>query len=498
MWGILFFANIPNVWDANKKKPEHTAKMSKVKRAGMSIALRAVLFNEELSEKIFFEYQDYRTVTSIKNMIEVARRWKQEHNMESYQRWLRGLAHKVAAFEGALNQLVEDGEFEKLCTGINECMHEERINLFVCLAIVRLIKHQKPTGIMESGMVASIARSMQYWAQNMRVQNYWIYCLLNVYSTFSHVEGSDFVYRHTYPMMEEINQHEIGEILDTGIVHALLVSIEEWRCTDYNQESAMNILYKIFAECREFGSEEIIIAKPKNAMDRQISTHLKKRMAIIMMGTQPPVLVAREIWSYQMILLLFLIQTTDATTDVAWSSFTSLKHTLIDAHMKNQHVVSKLIGAGAIQYLVRALQTLVNEGSDPQNICQTMLVLGQLFFGRRADECKVDQAAYAATLLKLYQNFDTIFRDCDNEIPRFNGEWLYNTTIYYLAVILDDIITTHPSALLGLENDIQKFAADTSILRARILNDSARMHVSRLVSDLESFDPFAETQLQGM
>jgi len=70
----------------------------------MSIALRAVLFNEELSETIFFEYQDYRTVKSIKNMIEVARCWKQEHNMESYQLWLHDLKHKVVAFESALNR----------------------------------------------------------------------------------------------------------------------------------------------------------------------------------------------------------------------------------------------------------------------------------------------------------------------------------------------------------------------------------------------------------
>jgi len=149
-----------------------------------------------------------------------------------------------------------------------------------------------------------------------------------------------------------------------------------------------------------------------------------------------------------MILLLFLIQTTDATTDVAWSSFTSLKLTLMDARRKNHEIVSKLTGAGAIAYLIRALQTLVNEGSDPKNICQTMLVLGQLFFGTSAHKCEIDTVAYVSTLLKLYTNFDNIYRDCNNEIPRFNGEWLYNTTIYYLVVIFHDTITTHPTCLM--------------------------------------------------
>jgi len=464
----------------------------------MSIALRAVLFNDELSEKIFFEYQDYRTVKAIKNMIQVARCLKQEHNMESYQLWLHDLKHKVVVFESALNQIVEDVQFDKLYTGMNECVHEERTNLFVCLAIVRLIKHQKPTGIMEHGIVTSIARSMQYWTTNIRVQNYWIYCLLNNYSSFSHVQGNDLIYKHTYPIIEEINKHNIGEILQTGLVDVLLTSIEQWRYTDYNQESAMHILYKIFAECCEFDSRESVIAKPENAMHRGISTDLKKRMAIIMMGTQPPIMVAKEIWSYQMILLLFLIQTTDATTDVAWSSFTSLKLTLIDARMKNQDVISKLTEAGAVAYLVRALQTLVNEGSDPKNICQTILVLGQLSFGNSAKECEIDTAAYVSTLLKLYNNFDKIFTDCDNEIPRFNGAWLYNTTIYYLVVILQDIITTHPSAMFWVQKDMHKFTGDTSILKARILNDFSRFRICTLISVIESLDPCTETLIKNI
>jgi len=174
--------------------------------------------------------------------------------MESYHLWLHDLKHKVVACESALNQIVQDVQFDKLYTGMNECVHEERTNLFVCLAIVRLIKHQKPTGVMQHEIVTSISRSMQYWTTNMRVQNYWIYCLLNNYSSFSHVQGNEFIYKHTYPMMEEINKHDIGEILQIGLVDALLTSIEQWRSTDYNQESAMNILYKIFAECREFGS----------------------------------------------------------------------------------------------------------------------------------------------------------------------------------------------------------------------------------------------------
>jgi len=464
----------------------------------MSIALRAVLFNDELSEKIFFEYQDYRTVKAIKNMIQVARCCKQEHNMESYQLWLHDLKHKVVVFESALNQIVQDVQFDKLYTGMNECVHEERTNLFVCLAIVRLIKHQKPTGVVQHGIVTSIARSMQYWTTNMRVHNYWIYCLLNNYSSFSHVQGNEFIYKHTYPMMEEINERDIGEILQTGLVDALLTSIEQWRYTDYNQESAMHILYKIFAECREFGSNESILSKPENAMDRAISTDLKKRMAIIMMGTQPPIMVAREIWSYQMILLLFLIQTTDATTDVEWSSFTSLKLTLIDARRKNQHVVSKLTETGAIAYLIRALQTLVNEGTDPKNICQTILVLGQLFLSDSANKCEIDTAAYVATLLKLYNHFGEIFTDCDNEIPRFNGAWLYNTTIYYLVVILQHIITSHPSAMFLIQNDIHKFTTDSSILKARILNDSSRLRICTLISVIDTLDPSTDKLIKNI
>ena len=464
----------------------------------MSIALRAVFFNDELSEKIFFEYQDYRTVQVIENMIEVARCCKQEHNMESYQLWLHDLKRKVVDFESALNQIVEDAQLDKLYAGMNECIHEERTTLFVCLAIVRMIKHQKPAGIMQSGIITSIARSMQYWTKNMRVHNYWIYCLLNVYSSFSHVEGNEFIYKHTYPIMEEINKHDIGEILQTGIVDALLASIEQWRYTDYNQESAMHVLYKIFAECHEFGSKEIIIAKQEPAKDRGISTHLKRRMAIILMGTQPPIMVAKEIWSYQMILLLFLIQNTDATTDVTWSSFTSLKQTLIDSRRKNQGVISKLKEAGAIAYLIRALQTLVNEGSDPKNICQTILVLGQLFFGDSAKECQIDTAAYVATLLKLYNNFDDIFRDCDNEIPRFNGAWLYNITIYYLVVILQDIITSHPSAMFWIQKDLHAFTTDSSILKARILNDSSRIQICTLISVIESLDTCTDTIIKNI
>jgi len=332
----------------------------------------------------------------------------------------------------------------------------------------------------------------------MRVHNYWIYCLLNNYSSFSHVQGNEFIYKHTYPMMEEINERDIGEILQTGLVDALLTSIEQWRYTDYNQESAMHILYKIFAECREFGSNESILSKPENAMDRVISTDLKKRMAIIMMGTQPPMMVAREIWSYQMILLLFLIQTTDATTDVEWSSFTSLKLTLIDARRKNQHVVSKLTETGAIAYLIRALQTLVNEGTDPKNICQTILVLGQLFLSDSANKCEIDTAAYVATLLKLYNHFGEIFTDCDNEIPRFNGAWLYNTTIYYLVVILQHIITSHPSAMFLIQNDIHKFTTDSSILKARILNDSSRLRICTLISVIDTLDPSTDKLIKNI
>jgi len=456
----------------------------------MSIALRAVLFNEELSEKIFFEYQDCRTVRSIKNMIRVARCWKQEHDMESFQLWLRDLKHRVAAFEGALNQIVYDAQFDRLYAGMNDCIHEERTNLFACLGIVRLIRRQRPTGIMESGIVTSIARSMRYWKTNMRVQNYWIYCLLSVYRVFSHIEGTEFIYKHTYPIMEEINKYGMPEILQTGIVDALLVSIEQWRHAEYNQESAMNILYKLFAECHEFGSEEIIIARPKKAMDRRISTHLRKRMALIVMGTQPPVMVEREIWNYQMILLLFLIQTTDATTDVTWSSYASLKSTLTDPARKNQDVLSKLAGVGAVAYLIRALQTLVNEGSDPKNICQTMLVLGQLFFGSSVDQRELDVEAYACTLFKLYLDFDSIFKDCDNEIPRFNGEWLYDTTSYYLVVILHDIIATQPSAVVWLKTHM----ADSSALTARSWDDSPQPHFSKLVSILAELNISRDTR----
>ena len=199
-----------------------------------------------------------------------------------------------------------------------------------------------------------------------------------------------------------------------------------------------------------------------------------------------------------MILLLFLIQTTDATTDVAWSSFTWLKLTLIDARRKNQDVVSKLTETGAIAYLIGALQTLVNEGSDPKNICQTILVLGQLFLSDSAKKCEIDTAAYVATLLKLYNNFDDIFRDCDNEIPRFNGAWLYNTTIYYLVVILQDIITTHPSAMFWIQKDIYKFTTDSSILKARILNDSSRIRICTLISVIESLDPCTETLIKNI
>ena len=255
----------------------------------------------------------------------------------------------------------------------------------------------------------------------------------------------------------------------------------------------MNILYKIFAECHEFGSEEIIIPKPKKAMDRHISTHLRKRMALIVMGIQPLVLVEPTIWNYQMILLMFLIQTTETTTDVTWSSSTSLKSTLTDSASKNQDVLSKLAGVGAVAYLIRALQTLVNEGSDPKNICQTMLVLGQLFFGNSADQSEVDLELYACTLFRLYLIFDTIFKDCDNEIPRFNGEWLYDTTSYYLVVILHDIIATQPCAAVWLKMHMRKFAADSDTLKARSLKDSSQPHFWKLVSVLNGLNLSTDT-----
>jgi hypothetical protein len=464
----------------------------------MSVAVRAVLFNEELSEKIFFDYQDHRTVQSIKNMIEVARCCKHEHNMPSYQLWLSDLKQKVVRFECDLEQIVQDIQFDKLCSGMNECVHEEKTNYFVCLSIIRLVKTQQPTGFMQHGIVTSIARSMKYWKQNIKMQNYWMYCLLTVHSSLWHIENNGLIYKHTYPIMEEVNKYDIREILQTGIVDALLFSIHQWPSTDFTQESAMKILYKIFAECHEFRSEDTIVEDLPNTLDREISTTLKRKMAAIILGTLPPIMVIKEIWDYQMILLLFLLRTTLATTDVEWSSFTSLKLTLVDARRKNQHVVLKLIQAGAIPYLIRALQTLVNEASDPKNICQTMLVLGQLFFGNSANECEMNIAAYVSTLLKLYNNFDKIFRDCDNEIPRFNGVWLYNTTIYYLVVILQEIITKHPSAMSWLDKDIHKFTVDSSVLKSRILHDSSRMQVCTLLSVIEKLNPCTETLIKNI
>jgi len=437
--------------------------MQKKKGILMSTLIMKVLFNEELIFKILLDYPDSRTIPSIKNMIGVAKACKLEHNMEEFQAWLANLIRKIAIFEDVIDALVQNLDFDQVCLGMNECIHEERTTKFVCLALVRLVQNKKPVKIMESGIISGIARSMTYWSMNSKVQNYWMYCLLQVHSQFSHNDDNGLVYKHTYPIMEEISQWHIEAILETGVINSVSAAIKRVDSDLYTRESGLNILFKVFCQCNRFEPRVCVQNKPSYPMKREISTFLKLNLVdcvvSVIFSIIPTVCKANEfvgtsaemqIWDYSMILLLFLIHEPESNTDVEWSSFESLTLVLSDTTGTNKSVVSKLNNVHVSIYLFEILDKLVQQGNDPKNISQTILVLGQLCADHPERVSQFYSQENTETLLKLYIKMRFVFTDCDNDLTTHNGAWLYNTTMFYLATILSEIAIHCPMKILSL------------------------------------------------
>jgi len=195
-----------------------------------------------------------------------------------------------------------------------------------------------------------------------------------------------------------------------------------------------------------------------------------------------------QIWDYSMILLLFLIQEPESNTDVEWSSFESLTLVFSDITKTDKNVVSKLNNAHAALHIFRFLDILVNKGNNPKNICQTLLVLGQLCADHPERECQFYSQENILTLLKLYHKMKIVFTDCDNDISKHNGVWLYNTTMFYLATMLCNIAIYFPMKMISLRYDPSYFQSKTIDfdLKNTHLNEStkSKIEINQNILDL--------------
>jgi len=440
----------------------------------------------------------------MKNMIEVAKACKHEDSMQECKIWVAHLVYKTGVFENRVDVFVQNLDFDQVFIGMNECIHEERTTKKSCLALVRLVKNKQPIQIMESGIISCIARSMTYWSMDSNVQRYWMYCLLQVHTQFSHNIDNRVVYKHTYPIMEEITQCHIEAILKTGIIHSVSAAIKKVDSDLYTRESGLNILFKIFCQCDIFEPHIFVRNKPYYPMKRGISTPLKIELVdsvvSVILSIIPTVCRAHkcvemsaemQIWDYCMILILFLIQGPESNTDVEWSSFESLTLVLSDITKTNKNVVSKLNDAHIALHLFSFLDVLVNQGNNAKNICQTVLVLGQLCADHSERECLFYSKKNILILLKLYYKMKIIFTDCDNDLSTHNGVWLYNTTMFCLATMLCNIATHFPIKMLSLQYDPSYFKFNTMNLDSTNtqLNKSTKSKIETLnqkFSDLKT------------
>jgi len=204
-----------------------------------------------------------------------------------------------------------------------------------------------PQNMIDSGLLISISRAINFSTGDLELKQSWFEILC------SHYKSDD---KNIWPILDGLEHASTLEILQTGLIQAILLSMDEFKTNVQIQVMRTHILYKMKAEC--------VILHPcylkQSIFDtcRVLDEPLRIQMASMVMSA----CILGDTWKNKewrykhmangMYLLLLLLSQSTECHHKSWCSLLPMSRRLRDG---NVQIISDLVENGSIEFLTHVL-----------------------------------------------------------------------------------------------------------------------------------------------
>ena len=307
-----------------------------------------------------------------------------------------------------------------------------------------------PQNITASGLLIATARAINFSTGDLELKQKWVNILCSPHRSDN---------KNIWPFLDGLEHASTLQISQTGLLQAILLSMDEFESDIVIQVTGTHILYKILAECVCFHPYSPKQSSVNNC--RVLDEPLRIQMAsMVMSACILGDTWKNEEWRYKhmasgMYLLLFLLSQPTECHDKQWYSLVPLSSRLGDG---NVHIIHNLVENGGIEFLTHVLGSYAGvSGRDmfeyktiehARAINEHVLVLSHIVM-YSLDNLKIFiEAECVPVLLEIYLSFHLKFDFLDTDQQQC---FLIDTTLYHVCVVLIEYAST-TKGLRGLHS----------------------------------------------
>jgi len=303
-----------------------------------------------------------------------------------------------------------------------------------------------PQNIIGSGLLARIVRAIKFSTGDLELTQKWLEILGSPY-------GSG--HTNTWPVLDGLEHASTLQISQTGLIQAILLSMDEFQSDIVVQVMGTQILYKVLAECVVFHP----IHPRQSVFDncRVLDEPLRIQMAsMVMSACMLGDTWKNKGWRYHhkangMYLLLLLISQSTECHHAPWCSLLPLSRKLGNG---NVQIISDLVEKGCIESLTNILKLYAGLGDKrmfgydtmehARAINEHVLVLSHIVMHSPANLKRFVEAKCVHVLLNIYLSFylKLCFLHVDEPDIMDSLCFLLDTTLYHICVVLLEYAST--------------------------------------------------------